>query len=263
MTIGLNNGAKKNDDTFSKKEKEMSDLTWMFVIGGLLALAIFGFVSVSSQRNKKTKLREMVDSQDGFQSSHFLVKIPLKVPIPAGIAIDDQSNQICLITGVSLRFMGFSDIIESEVLAGGKTITKTSRESQFAGAAIGGLLLGGIGAVVGSLTGKQTTAMDVKDVCLKIIVNDTSNPIHIIDFIELTNTGGTPPNVALQEAQQWHDLLTVIIKKAEQEAESRPKVVPPSDQVSPADQIRQLAELHSAGALSDEEFTTAKRKIIS
>jgi hypothetical protein len=36
-------------------------------------------------------------------------------------------------------------------------------------------------------------------------------------------------------------------------------VPPPAD---PADQIQHLAELHASGALTDEEFTAAKAKIL-
>ena len=41
--------------------------------------------------------------------------------------------------------------------------------------------------------------------------------------------------------------------------DDRPPAPPPAD---PADQIEHLAQLHSSGALTDEEFATAKAKIL-
>jgi hypothetical protein len=237
-----------------------------------LALAIAGNVKrVERNDEKKSKLnqlRKTIDNQKGFKASYCLIKLPSKSIFdpdkPVGIAIDDQSKQVCLINNESLRFIGYGDIIESEVIAGGDTIIKTSRASQFAGAAVGGLLLGGVGAVIGGLSGKKVENQDIKNVLLKLLINDTSSPVHVIDFIETTDNGQqTNPKIALQEAKSLHDLVSVIIKQAEQETESKTKKQPEAHQASIAEQIAQLSELHKSGAISDDEFTIAKKKLLS
>jgi len=230
------------------------DVFWIIIIVALVGLAIFGFMQTSGAKQKKGDLRSLVDSQSGFESLHFIAKVPLSTNIPAGLAVDDSSKQLCVIHGDSTRLYDYKDIVESEVIIDGKSVTKTSRASQFVGTAIGGVLAGGVGAIIGGLSGSSSTKEKVKGVSLKIIVNDTENPVHLIDFIELTNTGSTIPEQALEEAKSWHDLLSVIINQGKKD--------PPKVQHSEADQIERFAEMHKNGILSDEEFSAAKRKIL-
>jgi hypothetical protein len=75
------------------------------------------------------------------------------------------------------KIFSYRDILESEVLEDGHSVTKTSRSSQLAGTLVGGLLLGGVGAIIGGLSGKKTTHKKVTRIELKVVVNDTSHPI--------------------------------------------------------------------------------------
>lgn len=242
---------------------------WFFVIWGLLTVVAFIVMGNKNDKikSKATQLHQKIDNLEGFKASHCLIKFPGNrptwIPDPIGIAIDDESKQVCLINGELLRLIRYGDIIESEIIAGGATITKTSRTSQLAGAAVGGLLLGGIGAVIGGVSGTKVTSQDVKDVWLKLLISDTSNPVHLIDFIEGVGVDRTVPKVALQEAQKWHDLISVIIKEAEKKAESNSEVQPITVTSSIAEQFSQLSELHKTGALTDDEFTNVKNKVLS
>jgi hypothetical protein len=195
------------------------------------------------ETNIVTNIYQMLDNRDGFKASHCLIKFysgiirngVFKHRNILGIAIDDQSKQICLIKGELLKFIKYSDVIESEILLEGDTVTKTSRSSQLGGAVVGGLLLGGLGAVVGGLSGKTITSKSLKNVSLKLLINDTSSPVHIIDFMGVTcqphnfkttfciekeerkEVSVFPDSATtLQEAQKWHDLLSVIINQVEQ-----------------------------------------------
>jgi membrane protease subunit (stomatin/prohibitin family) len=57
---------------------------------------------------------------------------------------------------------------------------------------------------------------------------------------------------AQQEQQQWE-------QEQQRNAQQAPAAAPEAD---PMSQIKQLAELHDSGALTDEEFTAAKAKIL-
>jgi hypothetical protein len=158
----------------------------------------------------------VLESLDNFNYSHIIIRFSHLINnegrlhrFYSGIAIDDKSKQICLINDETLKYITYNDVIGSEVILGSETITKTLRTSQLAGAAVGGLLFGGLGAVVGGVSGKTETKQNLKKVSLKLLINDTSYPVHLISL-----TGSTAD---LQEAQQWHDLLSVIIKQAEQD----------------------------------------------
>lgn len=233
----------------------------VLVIAALFGLAIWGFSQVTGNQQKKDEMPQKIKNED-FNPDKIVVKTPLSTNVIVGIALDNASNKVCLIEGESTRYIDSRDLIESEVLIDGKSVTKTSRASQFAGAAVGGVLFGGVGAIIGGLSGKTTTEQQAKGVKLKIVVNDIDNPFHIIDFIELTNTGSTPPKAALNEAQGWHDLLSTIIKINERNADEESKSAPELSSGSMADEIKSLHDLKNSGAITEEEFQQAKEKVI-
>ena len=138
------------------------DAVWIIIIVALIGLAIFGFMQTSGAKQKKEDIRSLVDSKSGFQSSHFIAKVPLSTNILAGLAVDDSSKQLCIIHGHFTQFYDYKDIIESEVIIDGKSVTKTSRASQFVGTAIGGVLAGGVGVIIGGLSGSTSTKEKVK-----------------------------------------------------------------------------------------------------
>ena len=183
------------------------------IISILLVLGVAGFWMVQAAAGKKEFALARLASVPDFTASKTLLKCALL--IPEGVAIDEGRGKICLIAGEQYRVFGFSDLVESEVLVDGVSQTKVSRLGQVAGIAVGALALGPAGAVIGGLSAKTTTQTRVDGVKLKLVVDDLSCPVHIINFMELKNTGGTIPAVALQEASAWHDLLSVIIRRAE------------------------------------------------
>ena len=191
-------------------------ITFLFFVFIVLLVLLVIHVSVEDKikiDNKRINILKNIDSQEGFKKSHHFIKFSTHNDC-TGVAIDDQSKQVCLINNDSLRIIKYYDIIESEIIAGENSITKTSRSSKIAGAAVGGLLLGGVGAVIGGVSGKKITTKEIKDVKLKLLINDTKNPVHLINFSGFDSIG-TEPKIALMKAQKWHDLISVIIKQAE------------------------------------------------
>jgi len=243
----------------------MSDGFLVAVIVALVLLAIFGFVMVANNEEKTQSLLSEIEANPEFDISASVVKIPSGGTIATGIALDNSRSLICLLGSNGSRFITNYDLYEVQVICEGKMLTKTSRVSQLAGVAVGGVVGGGIGAIIGGLSGATHTTQNVKQVVLKLLVNDVENPIHEISFIEMTNLGDTPPSVAIQEAQSWHDLLSVIIRQCENEMELTDSDLPSYDEPkgSLAIQLRELNELRNDGVLSDDEFKQAKAKILS
>lgn len=134
----------------------------------------------------------------------------------AGIAVDERGETLCLMT---LKMKGFfakpvidkywifkgTDILSSELIdvKSGVTITKTDRGSQIAGVVVGGVLLGGVGALIGGLTGKkESKTIDTGYALLKITVNDTENPVHVLNLGAVKN-------------QHWHGIVSVLIQRGQ------------------------------------------------
>lgn len=94
-----------------------------------------------------------------------------------------------------------SDIISAEVeLEGGKAAktnatTRTRRGSQVAGAALGGMVLGPAGLVLGGLSGGSTTKSTgleldcISRITLTVQVRDRTSPVHRILFSQLAPPG--------------------------------------------------------------------------
>lgn len=119
------------------------------------------------------------------------------------------------------RIIDLNDIMESELLIDDETITKSSRGSQVGGAVAGGALFGGVGAIIGGLSGKQTSKKEVSKIDLKLTINDFSDPVCRIELLPLNKTAtervirykaDSPELIkGLEEAEKWHALMQIIM----------------------------------------------------
>jgi hypothetical protein len=101
------------------------------------------FKSSDKRKEEIEKLHQQLNQLPNFKPKKTLIKY--YITGNKGISIDDDSKQICLIVNNQLILKPFTDIIETQVVVDGKTITKTSRGSQALGMAVGGVLGGGLG----------------------------------------------------------------------------------------------------------------------
>ncbi|WDQ30457.1 hypothetical protein PTQ21_18640 [Paenibacillus marchantiae] len=132
------------------------------------------------------------------------------------IAIDDQSNKLCIIDS-EIRVFSSSDILELELVEDDVQLTRTTRGSQVGGAIVGSVLAGGVGAVIGGLSGQKTTSNDkVKRVYLKLMVNDIKRPNVTVDFLNEKKEILKKDKKAIDasnKANHWYGVLSVLIKR--------------------------------------------------
>lgn len=203
------------------------------------------------------------------------------------VAVDENSQKICFLKSNSeikndkhllniekvkydVKTFSYKDILESEVVIDGETVTKTSRKSQVGGAILGGILAGGVGAIIGGLSGKTSSKEKVKTIQLKIIINDTKNPLQIITFLN-EDTSIVRSNEkfikANKEVMHWHSLFKVVIDIADKEEKStqviQNNINGTNATFNSADEIRKLHELLKEGIITQEEFDLQKKKIFS
>lgn len=135
----------------------------------------------------------------------------------SGISIDERRMKICLIDHTAVnpyRVISYADVLESEVVEDGYSVTKTGRGSQIVRGAIGAAVLGPVGLVVGALSGKKTTKDKISNVDLRVIVKDTVRPIHTIKFLkEETPKGSFAYKTANENAQRWQAILSIVISE--------------------------------------------------
>lgn len=244
---------------------EMSILIAVLIIWGI-AIAITVSSSVEANKKKKKAIELKLKSLLDFDPTQQVIGSDGN----SGLAVDESREKLCLITisgtVVSTRVISNKDILSAELFEDDDSITKTVRSSQIGSAIIGGLLLGGVGALVGGLSGKKETSGKVKHIDLRLLVNDTNSPLHDVAFMNVEGKkGGIIYTQAIQVARKWHGIVEVLIKRAEVEESllaSERQAPQALSSISVADEIKKLADLHDSGILTSEEFQQQKAKLL-
>ncbi len=248
------------------------------ILGIFFLLGLFFLIQylekVNEEREKMTqklkkKINDEVNSLTGFTVTQItLGDFFITEPI-SGIAFDENRKRLCLITlgddGIDLEIISYRDILSSEIFIDGESVTKTDRSSQLGGALIGGLVLGGAGAIIGGLSGSTVTSTNIKDAILRLVINRTSNPIHDVNFLHGDWYTGKEDTVnrhnnGMQGIRHWQGLMEIFIKLADLEDN---KIDNNKKEVSVADEVKKLAALKNEGILSEEEFLAEKTKLLN
>lgn len=194
------------------------------------------------------------------------------------VGIDETKKKICFLDSNrntkttqyrnvehSAQTFLYSDILESEVIIDGETVTRTSRASQVGGALTGAVLAGGVGAIIGGLSGKTSSREMVEKIQLKIIVNDTKKPVKVLTFLDESSKVDKNDmrfKKAYEQAMHWHSLFKVLIENADKEDKLNNQEENTFNS-NVADEIRKLYSLLEEGIITQEEFDMQKKKIIS
>ncbi|WP_239705808.1 hypothetical protein [Mammaliicoccus sp. E-M24] len=184
------------------------------------------------------------------------------------------------------RTFDYKDIISVEIIEDSVTVSKTNRASQLVGAGIGGVIAGGTGAIIGGLSGKKTGTTEIKNITLRIVLNDERNSVFDLPFLESKYPIKKTSNEytkAINCIYSWHSILTKIIEnedKIENEHVKEDNINDSeSDQFNKesnteisteinnntniVEQLEKIADMKSKGLISEVEFNKLKEKIIS
>ncbi|MGG4094313.1 SHOCT domain-containing protein [Paenibacillus lautus] len=187
------------------------------------------------------------------------------------LSIDETNKQISFVSLNSYKDKVYSyhDILKSEILTDGISVTSTNRGSQLGGALLGGLLAGGVGALIGGLSGSTTSQEKVKKVELNVIVNDSVNPIHKIAFLDSELSAYAKDSQEYKDgyntAYHCHQLIGVLIRQADEEDKQKETSTRSNNSqgnLSVADELKKLAQLKDEGIISGDEFEAQKNKLI-
>ncbi|GEM_PF-1290321 len=190
----------------------------LIVVSALSGICTLIYHSLNNkcQNDNRKIMASLVGKLTDFNSTQQLISFDGM----SGIAIDNQRKKVCLLKNntqkIYAQIINFNDIISSEIHEDGQTTSRTSRSSQIGGTLVGGLLLGGVGAVIGGLSGNTIYTDKIHKIELIITVNDTLQPLHIITFlnVELAKNS-TFYNQIINGARHWHAIIDVIIKQSD------------------------------------------------
>lgn len=173
-----------------------------------------------------------------------------------------EEQRIVLGSLVSVAVYNFSQISSVEVIENEVAITSTNRGSQILGTVVGGLALGPAGSVIGGLSGSKLSRTRLRDVALKVFVDDPANPAFRISFFHTENSKGVDPDEASArdgraKADRFHAHLLNAMRQTQ--AQKQVSAITSDSSVS---ELRMLWEMKQAGALTDDEFAQQKARLL-
>lgn len=131
------------------------------------------------------------------------------------LEIDENKKQWLVPDGIlggkkNPKVYNFSDISSYELIEDNDTIIKGGLGQ----AVVGGALLGGVGAIVGSTTGKRKSKKQINKLYVKITVNDFNNPLVMIKIINTpTKSNSLTYSAAFKSAQEILSLVELMFKQ--------------------------------------------------
>lgn len=170
----------------------------------------------------------------------------LSIPVLKGIGKKDVVREI----------YKFEDILSYSVIEDGNTLTSGGLGM----ATIGAITFGGIGAVVGAITGAKKTKKEV--LSLDIIINLKMNEQATlkVPFIHIkTKTKSPTYKQATEDVRNCVSSLERAVKEIE---ELKNNNTTSNNSVSEVDEIRKYKELLDDGIITQEEFDLKKKQLL-
>lgn len=124
----------------------------------------------------------------------------------------DQQHRVVYPSDLIEMVLEVNDSVESKSTSGiGGSLT---------GAALGGVLTGGTGAIIGAIAGKggtTSTRSGISSIVIKLVLKNTSDPLFILTFLEGEKTWERTSSVgkmAIDQSNEWWAALSVFKSKA-------------------------------------------------
>lgn len=171
----------------------------IFIILGVIIMVPVVLISVAWDNHKKKKQEQLAIQAeknlaaqftslcDGsirtLQASGWNISKDIRC-FDAGIIIDDVSQKWCAVmrdTMAKTKEYNYSDIIRYEVRENGQSVSKSDGSD----AAVGALLFGVTGAVVGAASSTSTISKECTSLQVCISINDISQPLLVFNFVQI------------------------------------------------------------------------------
>jgi len=172
----------------------------IFIIIGIAILLAVYLVGKRQVSHKKNEMDEILGKQSGFQVSQKLISIYGDFCL----AIDEINRKVCFVAknkDTVIQICNYNDLISSSLIENETEIMKTERRD-------------GVGVVADDLSEKTKAVKKVNSIKLQIIVDDTKNPIHLVEFLyQKSNKKSVRYRQTIGSAVQWHSLISDLLKR--------------------------------------------------
>lgn len=256
------------------------ELFFLLIGGIILAVVIMVAVGLNDQKIKTESEEKLAEKKSLDEVYVFKHPTSLSSPNPYSVrrgatVVGEDRYMIGVKWDEAKFFFGnvskpfeleFPQIVEIELVKDGDSVTKTNRGSQLAGAAVGAVALGGVGAIIGGLSGSSRNKQKIKSIDIKIETDHPEILIFKANFFKSTNNSGDKADgiivgQSVPEAERWYSILQRAMKQADANADRNGN--DPRMDGTIETRLEKLWKLKESGALTEEEYSQQKRKILS
>lgn len=216
------------------------------VCTGCLSSAGISMLSNPLNYNHQT-INNLIKSRQGIVCNF----CPTKA-VGAYIQVDENNRAF----KIGKDIFSYENLLSFELLEDGQSITKGG----LGRAVAGGLLFGGVGAVVGGVTGGKKSKGVCNSMKLRVSLKNAHTDVLYINFIMTeTKTKSIIYKSAQDSAQKCITALEAI-SDANQSTQSQPAYE--NSTVSAADEIVKFKALLDRGIITQEEFDAKKKELL-
>ncbi|MCL2860001.1 MAG: SHOCT domain-containing protein [Oscillospiraceae bacterium] len=178
------------------------------------------------------------------------------------VMINKKDKQLALCSGI-VSIIPFNEILECEIIENSNTIKKGG----VGRAIVGGVIAGGVGAIVGASTRKSSNI--VNSLQVRIVTSNIEKPLHTIGLItENTKalkgemTKNNPYYIeSMRFANEVYATVMAIINENKAESTNVQNGKDESDK-NFIEEIEKLNKLKQDGIITEQEFEQGKQKIL-
>lgn len=225
-----------------------------------------GLIAIS-ESGKVTDVFNYINAEDLIKKTGNKSAINTQVVGNYMFIMDEFFKILVLLGSDTHEIFNYADIIEVSYEENGTQLY--TKSANVGGAIVGGVLMGGAGAVVGGLSGDSRQNKEIKNMDIKILLRSTSRTTFVLHFMDIDRELSTKKDfdkglyeTYLKNANRAKDILSVIIDNAKQTAGSVVQSVVTPASSSVADELSKLAKLKADGILTEEEFQVQKSKLL-
>lgn len=233
-------------------------------MGMLVGIIIVGLIIYGVVSGVKTANQHRMENET-FTGKYRGWEIYISPHSRGVIALNHELKRLVVGTATSYRERSWSDLSSVEIQKNGQTLTQTNRGSQTMGAAVGAVLLGPVGLLLGGLSGSKRNSERVEELTLKVVVDDAKSPVHRVVFFKMAGNGVDANSSMLKEPakrlEHFHALLSNAIRTEQRDFSQQTRL---SAGYETSDiRLARLWELHQAGALTALEYSDQKQVILA